>query len=148
MYDCDFMRNSKIPFLVFGPVWFLRCAWILHNTLYTMITLIQKPVVSTCLSWSWVPYNAACIPNYCVPPYSIIPIYIEGAGLIPQLKMILMYCSKCQRQVENWFIFSFQHVICIPVRIECKYKNNPHRFCYICINVVLPNRQEKITDCV
>ena len=33
---------------------FLRCTWILHK-LYTIITLIQKPVDSTCHSWLWVP---------------------------------------------------------------------------------------------
>ena len=31
IYDCHFMLNSKIPFIVFGQVWFLRCAWILHK---------------------------------------------------------------------------------------------------------------------
>ena len=53
--DCNFMLNSKVPFIVFGPVWFLRCAWILHKNVYTIITLIQKPVDSTCHSWSWLP---------------------------------------------------------------------------------------------
>ena len=32
--------------------------------------------------------------------------------------------------------------------MDRKCKNNPDRFCYICGNVVLPNRQEKITDFV
>ena len=46
------------------------------------------------------------------------------------------------------YFFSFQLDICIPVRMNHKCKNNPDRFCYICGNVVLPNRQAKITDFV
>ena len=44
------------------------------------------------------------------------------------------------------YFFSFQLDICILVRMNCKCKNNPD--CYICGNVVLPNRQAKITDFV
>ena len=32
--------------------------------------------------------------------------------------------------------------------MDCKCKNNPDRFYYICGNVVLPNCQAKITDLV
>ena len=32
--------------------------------------------------------------------------------------------------------------------MDRKSKNNPDRFCYICGNMVLPNRQAKITDFV
>ena len=32
--------------------------------------------------------------------------------------------------------------------MNCKCKNNPDRFCYICGYMVLPNRQAKITDFV
>ena len=32
--------------------------------------------------------------------------------------------------------------------MDCKCKNNPDRFCYICGNVVFPNLQAKITDFV
>ena len=46
------------------------------------------------------------------------------------------------------YFFSFQLDICIPVRVDCKCKNNSVRFCYICGNVVLPSRQVKITDFV
>ena len=46
------------------------------------------------------------------------------------------------------YFFSFQIDICIPVRMDCKCKNNLDRFCYICSNVVLPNCQTKITDFV
>ena len=53
---------------------------------------------------------------------------------------------KYQWQAEFWFIFYVQVDICIPVRMDCKCKNNPDRFYYICGNVVLPNRQAKITD--
>ena len=71
-------------------------------------------------------------------PYLLTLIYLEGTGLIPQLKMILMYCVKCQRCAE-----------CLTfVRMGCKCMNNPDRFCYICGNVVLPNHQAKITDFV
>ena len=47
---------------------------------------------------------------------------------------------------QSWFFFSFQLNICIPVRMDHKCKNNPDGFCYISGNVVLPNRQAKITD--
>ena len=46
------------------------------------------------------------------------------------------------------YFFSFQLVICIPVRMDYKCKNNPDRFCYICGNMVLPYHQEKNTDLV
>ena len=42
--------------------------------------------------------------------------------------------------------FSFQLDIRIPVRMDCKCKNDPDWFYYICGNVVLPNR--KATDFV
>ena len=32
--------------------------------------------------------------------------------------------------------------------MDCKCKNNPDRFCYICGNVVFPNHQVTITDFV
>ena len=48
-----------------------------------------------CLMFS-IAYNVVCVPNYNVPPYSLTPTYLEGTGLIPQLKMILMYCVKSQ----------------------------------------------------
>ena len=38
--------------------------------------------------------------------------------------------------------------VCIPVRMNCKCKNNPDRFYHICSNVVLPSGQAKITDFV
>ena len=44
--------------------------------------------------------------------------------------------------------FSFQLDICIPIRLDCKCKNNPDRFCYIRSNVVFPNHSAKITDSV
>ena len=37
------MLISKILFIVFGQVWFLKCAKKLHK-LYTITTLTQKPV--------------------------------------------------------------------------------------------------------
>ena len=75
--------------------------------------------------------------------------YLEGARLIIQFKIILLYCVKCQRRAECWFIFlSFQLDICIPVRMDRKCRNNPGKFCYICGNVVLPNSQAKITEFV
>ena len=46
------------------------------------------------------------------------------------------------------YFFSFQLNICVPVRMNRKCKNNHERFCYICRNVVLPNRQAKVTDFV
>ena len=94
-------------------------------------------------------YNVVCVPNYSVPPYMLTPTYLEEAGFIPQLKMILMYCVKCQWWTECWFIFfSFQRDICILVGMDHKCKNNPDRFCYICGNVVLLNCLAKITDFV
>lgn len=95
-------------------------------------------------------YNAVCVPNYSVPTYSLTPTYLEREGLIPpRLKMILIYCIKCQHWAECWFIFfSFQLDICIPVTMDRKCKNNPDRFCYICSNVVLLNCQAKITNFV
>ena len=63
--------------------------------------------------------------------------------------MISVYCVKCQRRAESWFIFySFQHDIYIFVKIDSKSKNNPDKFCYISSNVVLPNCQAKLTDFV
>ena len=93
-------------------------------------------------------YNVVYVPNYSVPPFLLTPTYLERGGFIPQLKMILMYCVKCQ-QAECWFIlFSFRLDICIPVRMGGKCKNNPDRFCYICGNVVLLNHQAKIINFV
>ena len=96
IYDHHFMLNSKMPFIVFCQVWFLNYAWILHK-LYIIITHIQKPVTADhgCLMFSK-PYNVVRISNYCVPPYSLTSTYLEEVRLISQLKMILMYCSKCQ----------------------------------------------------
>ena len=45
-----------------------------------------------------------------------------------------------------FLFFAFQHDICIPVRMDRKCKNNPHRFSYISCNVVLLIK--KITDFV
>ena len=144
------MLISIIPFIVFIQVWFLRGLWILHNKLYTIITPIKKSMNSTCHRWSYsIAYNVVCVPNNSVPPYSLTPTYLERVGLIPQLKMILMYCVKCQWRAECWFIFfSFQLDIWIPVRMDLKCKNNPDMSCYIYGNVVLPNRQAKISDFV
>ena len=55
-----------------------------------------------------------------------------------------MYCVKCQRFGDLFFLFKLD--ICIPVRMDRKCKNNPDRFYRICGNVVLPIRQAKITD--
>ena len=46
------------------------------------------------------------------------------------------------------YFFSFLPDICMAVRMGHKSKNNPDRFCYICGNVVLSNRQAKITGFV
>ena len=92
--------------------------------------------------------NVVCVPNYNVPSYSQTLTYLERVGLILQFKRILMYCIKCQRGAERWFFFSFQLDICIPVRMDRKCRNNPDKFCYICCNVILPNRQAKITEFV
>ena len=56
----------------------------------------------------------------------------------------------CQVSMTNWVLifFPFQLDICIPVRMDHKCKNNPDRFCYIYVNVVLPKHQAKITDFV
>ena len=74
------------------------------------------------------------------------PKCLEGVRLIPQLRMILMYCVvNDDLNPDLFFLFSaFQH----PVRMDHKRKNNPDRFCYICSDVVLPNCQAKITDFV
>ena len=94
-------------------------------------------------------YNVVCVPNYSVLPYSLTPTYLEGEGLIPPLRIILLFYVKYQRQAECWFIFfTFQLDICIPVRMDHKFKNDPHKFCHICSNVVLPNCQGKIIDFV
>ena len=94
-------------------------------------------------------YNVVCEPNYCVPPCSLTPTYLEGARIILQRKMILKYYVRCQWRSECWFIFFFfQLDICILVRMDRKCKNNLDRFCYICGNVVHLNCQEKITDFV
>ena len=50
-YDCHFMLNQKIPFIVLSQVWI---TWILHSKLHTITEFIQKPADSTCHSWSWV----------------------------------------------------------------------------------------------
>ena len=136
------MLNSKIPLILFSQVRFFTFVWILHK-LYTIITLIKWPD-GRFLMFS-ITYNVVCVPNYSVPLHSLTPTYLEGAGLIPLLKMILIYCVKCQRQAECWFIFLFLawHLY------SCKKsKNNPDIFCYICGNVVLPKHQAKITDFV
>ena len=153
IYDCRFILNSKIPFIVFNQVCFLRCAWILHNKLYTIITLKSLWTLLVTADHGYlmfsIAYNVVCVPNYSVPPYSLTLTYLEWVGLIPQLEMIFMYCVKCQRWAEYWFIFfSFQLDICIPVKMDQKCKNNPDKFCYICSNVVLPNCHAKIIDFV
>ena len=56
--------------------------------------------------------------------------------------------SSVNDKLSTDLIFSFQLDICIPVRMDHKYKNNPDRFCYICGNVVFPNHQAKIPDFV
>ena len=51
----------------------------------------------------------------------------------------------------NWvliYFFSFQLDIFILVRMNHKCKNNPGSLCYIYFNVVLLNRQAKITGFV
>ena len=60
--------------------------------------------------------------------------------------MIVMYCVNDELSAD--LLIYFQHDICIPVRIDCKCKNDLDRYCYISGNVVLPNRQAKITDFV
>ena len=90
-------------------------------------------------------YNVVCVPNYSVPPYSLTPTYLEEVRFIPQIKMILIYCVKCQKQAD---LFSFQLDIGIPVRMDCKCKNNHDRIYFICSNVALPNHRAKITDFV
>ena len=35
---------------------------------------------------------------------------------------------------------------CQQLRMDCKSKNNPDKFCYICSNELLPTHQAKITD--
>ena len=52
-------------------------------------------------------YTVVCVPNYSVPPYSLISTFLERTGPIPKPKMILMYTDKCQRRYEYWFIFLF-----------------------------------------
>ena len=57
--------------------------------------------------------------------------------------MILM--SRVNDELSADF-FLFSAYISIPVKMDRKCKNNPERFCYIYGNVVLPNRQTKVTD--
>ena len=88
-------------------------------------------------------YNIVCVPKYSVTPLTSTDL--EKARHIRQLRIILMYFVKSQRRAE---FFSFQLDICIPIRINCKSNNNAERSYYNCGNVVLSNRQAKITDFV
>ena len=63
--------------------------------------------------------------------------------------MALMYCVKSQQQAEYRIIFfSFQLDIWIPLKMDCKCKNNPDRFYYIWDDADLHNRLEKIPEFV
>ena len=57
-----------------------------------------------------------------------------------------MNIQHVNNELNADLFFSFQINICIPVRIDRNYENNPDWFCHICGNVVLTHRQEKITD--
>ena len=56
--------------------------------------------------------------------------------------------SSVYDELSADLLSSFQFDICIPIRKNRNCKNNPDRFSYICGNVVLPDRQVKITDFV